>query len=132
MRSRRVVARAFFLLAALAATITPPHFCGAAFVVRAAGMDGAARRVADWETSPVRGMDWALAWGGGGGGGRRRARRGGGAGPGGERGRGVAGGGGRAAPPPLFSARRDRAHGAARPRRARRGYRRAAAGRFRA
>src|SRR4051812_46391615 len=62
MRPRRIVAGTILLVAALAATVTPPYFRGAAFVVRAAGMDGAARRVADWETSPVREMDWSLAW----------------------------------------------------------------------
>src|SRR5678815_5215219 len=62
MRRRRSVLGIFLLVAALAAILTPPYFRGAAFVVRAAGMEGAARRVADWDTSPVREMDWSLAW----------------------------------------------------------------------
>ena len=40
----------------------PRYLRGAAFVVRAAGMEGTPRRVADWDTSPVREMDWSLAW----------------------------------------------------------------------
>jgi len=62
MRRRRSVLGIILLVAALAAILTPPYLRGAAFVVRAAGMEGAARRVADWDTSPVREMDWSLAW----------------------------------------------------------------------
>jgi dienelactone hydrolase len=63
MRPRRNVIAIGVLLAGLGAAVTTaPYLRGAAFVVRAAGMEGTARRVADWETRPVREMDWSLAW----------------------------------------------------------------------
>src|SRR4029078_10208796 len=62
MRRRRSVLVIFLLLAVLAATSLPRYSRGAAFVVRAAGLEGTPRRVAEWETSPIREMDWSLAW----------------------------------------------------------------------
>src|SRR5262245_55921701 len=61
MRSRRGLL-ILVLAAALGAAFVVPYFRGAAFVVRAAGMEGPARRVADWDTTAVREFDMPIAW----------------------------------------------------------------------
>jgi dienelactone hydrolase len=53
------------LLAAATAVGAPPYIHGAAFVVRAAGMEGLARRAAAWDTVAVHVRDADVRWRGG-------------------------------------------------------------------
>ena len=53
------------LLAAAAAATAPRYLHGASFVVRAAGMEGAARRAAAWDTVEVDVQDANVPWRGG-------------------------------------------------------------------
>jgi dienelactone hydrolase len=53
------------VLAIAGATLGYDHARGAAFLVRAAGIDGAVRTVADWATDPVTTSETSIPWRGG-------------------------------------------------------------------
>jgi dienelactone hydrolase len=63
--TRRLVFVPLAIVLVLLTFAARPYVHGATFVIRAAGLDGAARRIADWDTVEVRESDTTLAWRGG-------------------------------------------------------------------
>src|SRR5829696_6745551 len=62
--SRAALAGVVLLLVA-AAGISPPYFRGASFVIKASGMQGAALRLASWDTVSVTERELRIPWRGG-------------------------------------------------------------------
>jgi len=62
---RRLVLVLLAIVLVTSVLVARPYVRGAAFVIRAAGLDGAARRLAEWDTVPVHESDTTVRWRGG-------------------------------------------------------------------